>query len=324
LINRIYTTVNQVGSGLKFKLFKLVGGNYALKTESVVLTPGLGLQAIILDPPFVCEPTDVIGVWLYGNANPALRTQIGYANGGAAYTYRYADGDILGIDAFATQVASRILHVGPYGFLPSIVFVGDSIWEGHNGPHFYHTHWHSALGGVGGTITSEIGYWLRRMCPGLEYQNWSYGSQTWSWINVNGVAQAYTNFGLRPKIWILGCGVNDVSTGRTWAQVQADLDAIRARIVVGDIWVSEILPWTAGTDANAATLRTFNTNIAAWCLANNAHLLPIHDEMGQIRAATGYKDDLLADYDFDGVHITEKGVVAMAALLKKYLGVYYG
>jgi lysophospholipase L1-like esterase len=83
--------------------------------------------------------------------------------------------------------------------------------------------------------------------------------------------------------------------------------------------ISEILPWTAGTDANAATIRSFNGSLATWCAANGATLVLCHDTMGMIRASTGEIDDLNTAYDYDGVHLTATGVVKMAQIIKGYL-----
>lgn len=47
------------------------------------------------------------------------------------------------------------------------------------------------------------------------------------------------------------------------------------------------------------------------------------DVFGQIRISTGQLDDLKAAYSQDGVHLTQAGVDAMAAIWKSALENYY-
>jgi len=72
-------------------------------------------------------------------------------------------------------------------------------------------------------------------------------------------------------------------------------------------------------DVQAATIRTWNANLAAWCLSNNATLIPTHDAMGKIRVSTGQLDDLKTEYDADGTHITQLGVLKMAEIMSPYI-----
>lgn len=129
------------------------------------------------------------------------------------------------------------------------------------------------------------------------------GSQTFAWVNSTGMPAAVAT---NPQAILIHCGVNDISDGRTWAQVESDLDGIKAQWS-GVLFISEILPWTNGTDEQNVTVRTWNDNLATWCAANDATLIATHDAMGQVRVSTGELDDLKTIYDSDGVHPTSAG-----------------
>ena len=155
----------------------------------------------------------------------------------------------------------------------------------------------------------------------FEYQNMSLGSQTFAWVLSTGAPAAIA---VQPRAILIHCGVNDIATARSWANVEADLDGIAALITTEDLWIDEILPWTNGSDGQAATVRTWNDNLATWCAANGAHLIACHDAMGQVRSGTGELDDLKTAYDQDGVHLSTAGVDALAQIIKTALQAYYG
>jgi hypothetical protein len=73
------------------------------------------------------------------------------------------------------------------------------------------------------------------------------------------------------------------------------------------------MPWTAGNDAQAAVIRAFNVNYAAWCETNAASLIHCHDAMAQVRPSTGKLDDMKTTYNYDGVHLTTAGLAALIA-----------
>lgn len=130
------------------------------------------------------------------------------------------------------------------------------------------------------------------------------GNQTYAWVLSTGVPNAIA---AGAESILIHCGVNDVSTSRTWGQIESDLDDIKALLTGQELFISEILPWTNGSDAENATIRTFNTNFAVWAAANGVTLISTHDQVGQIRVSTGELDDLKTIYDLDGVHLTAGG-----------------
>ncbi|MDD5102984.1 MAG: SGNH/GDSL hydrolase family protein [Candidatus Peribacteraceae bacterium] len=147
------------------------------------------------------------------------------------------------------------------------------------------------------------------------------GDTTFAWALSTGVPCAIAS---GARTIIIHAGVNDINTGRTWADVLADLNSIKALLTNQDLFIDEILPWTNGSDAQADTVRTWNANLATWCAENNAHLISSHDSMGQIRVSTGELDDLLPIYTFDGVHPTTGGVYVLWSLWLNALESFYG
>lgn len=319
-IRRFVASVNQVGAanGWKFKLFRPNGATYDFVGETETFTPaGTGVQTFNPATPILAQMEDVIGVWMVGGSgvNQAIINVQSAAQG-----LRYTAGDISDSNEFTSLLASTILLDG-LGVPPYVAIAGDSIAEGHNTDVNWHTRYHIGSG-YAGNPTAEIGNQLRGLFgETLEYQTHARNSQTFAWVAATGMPAAVASNALGI---IVHCGVNDVATGRTWAAVEADLDTIVALLGVGQhLFVGEILPWTSGTNAQAITIRTWNGELATWCAANGATLILCHDEMGQIRVATGELDDLKTEYDQSGLHLTQAGVDAMAAIWKTALLEHY-
>ncbi len=300
------------GGIVKFKVFRPNGSNYDFvgQSENITVPTLIGPMAYQLVTPIACRPGDVFG--FYSTAKLGIKAET------VTTGVRYAAGDVSTTNAFATLLNDYHLAIAALGAIPYIAGTGDSILEGQ-------TTWLSFYDvGPAGTIVHEPWYQMRLLAPDafLPYQNHCDGAQTFAWVLSTGVVSALAT-GAK-YIWI-GAGVNDVQTGRTWAAVLSDLNAIKVLFDAANttgsrqLMINEILPWTAGTDGNAATIRTFNTNLAAWCVTNNATLVVCHNAMGQIRGSTGQLDDLLTAYDADGVHLTQAGISALAALMFAYL-----
>jgi len=126
------------------------------------------------------------------------------------------------------------------------------------------------------------------------------------------------------EIWF-HCGVNDIAGSRTWNQVSADLDAIYALCGTVPMFVDEILPDTNFNDTQAATIRTFNANYAAWAVCKDTvRIVPCWSALGQTRVATGLGDDLNSAYDSgDGVHPNAAGAAVIAASRAAVRAAYY-
>lgn len=301
------------GNGHQGGMFKLVvfrwdGAKYTRVAESEGLTTSSGVATFSFDlaTPLSVLAGDAIGIYLAdGEQRIACQASTGD-------TIIYGAGSQTASTGLTTTLADFVLCLECLAPIPNLAITGDSIVEGHN-QGTYHGYLHDGVT-LGGSLSAEPGYAIKQIKGNSwTYANCARGSQTFAWIRSTGVPEAI-NSGAR-KIWI-HCGVNDVSQARTWAQVEADLDAIRLLVPQSTgLYLTEILPWTAGTDAQAGTIRTWNANLATWCTANNATLILCHDVMGQTRASTGELDDLLTSYNHDGVHLTTSGVSAFAAIV---------
>lgn len=309
------------GGTYKIKVFRWNGGTslYDLVGEQSFVITAAGLATVTLDisPPITVQIGDIPGFWSDSNFSDAL------LSGGKIVS---AVGDISASNAFSTLSSDRALNFELFIKPPYLAVTGESIPEGHNTASNAHGGLHVA--GYAGEVksipwpvaTAEIMAQLKAIIGSgsiLKYQNLALGSQTFAWAATTGIAACVA---AKPKVILVHCGVNDVSTARSWANVDTDLDTIKAAIPAGTkLLIDEILPWTAGTDEQAATIRTWNTNLAIWCAANDATLVRCHDAMGQVRAGTGELDDLKTTYDHDGVHLTAAGVLALATIWRGYL-----
>jgi hypothetical protein len=321
---KMWVAVTGTGTPYKFKVLRpnVAGTRYDFVAESDAFLPvGAGIQTYSFSTSMPCQPGDCIGVWLAGNNN--LARIAGKTLAGSEYGY--VDEDVAtSVEAAALTVgADFVLNLEVTGIPPFVAITGDSIPEGHNTTSQWHGAQHGGFGPAG-NLESEPGYWLRLHLGGasmLEYQNVALGSQTYAWVRSSAIAACLAAL---PQAILIHCGVNDVGAARTWSAVLADLNAIRAAIPGSiDLFIDEILPWTAGSDTQAATIRTWNVNLAAWCSANNAILVRCHDAMGQIRPSTGQLDDLLAEYNYDGLHLSKAGVMRLAQLCAEGMNDFY-
>ena len=293
---------------VKFQIWRPDGaGHLALIEETATFTPSAtGEQLYSLPTPLtLAQPGDVPGIW--GDAATLRCKQVttletGWISG-APTTVTLAD-------IPTGYQYNRILGLTFYGPAPFLVTLGDSQLCAHGSV----THRGFLDGGtVTGSMAGDPAQYLRDAVPALAYQNFSKGSQTWA----HGAAYAAQVAALTPKAVLCCFGVNDVVAGRTWAAISSDMAAVKAALPSGTkMFVMEVMPYTGGTDAQAAAIRSLNANYATWCAANGATLIACHDAMGQVRASTGQLDDLKAAYNFDGVHLTvPAGIEAQADII---------
>lgn len=311
-IRSIDAEVNSAGAtlGWKFKLFRPDGaGNYDVvaETENFTAEAVIGTQTFVPAVPLgPCQPGDRVGLWINGSDIGSLARV--YVSAEASSGMLYKNGDLSTIRAAtATTLASFSLNLRFNGTPPFLVCVGDSIIEGHNGATQWHSFYHT---GPDGNPAAEPFNQLRALVPTLEYQNYGKGSQTWAFAPTAAADLASK----APWGVIAHFGVNDVSGGRSWAAIEADMDAFLAALPVGtNVFINEVLPWNGGDDTQAAAVRALNANYASWCTANGATLIPCHDPMGQIRGSTGELDDLITAYADGTVHLSvPAGVNALA------------
>jgi hypothetical protein len=311
----------QVGGTYKIKVFRYNGTAYVMTGETPAFTPDNAAYTLDLATPLAVAPGDIPGLHM-----AAVGSSIKADVLTKALLTRYVNSDVTTSDAFGNTIA-WYMDWELFTHNPYLAVTGDSIAEGHNnGGSTSASSWHSRFSDVsivgvgsapGGLATSEIANQLRGLVSGLQYQNQSLGGQGFDWCRTTGVPACVV---LKPHTILIHSGFNDVFNAVAWADVESDLNAIKALLVAGEqLLIDEILPSNNLDDVQAATVRTYNGNLATWCAANGATLIVCHDEMGQVRVSTGQMDDYIAAYTSDGTHLSTAGVDKMAEIIKRYL-----
>lgn len=277
-------------------------GEKIWQSATITLTAN-SVNTISISETVSVQPGDLLGVWL-----PASQGLKCLAFTGVTLRFATdATGALSSVASLTSTLSNIAGMIEVIAIKPMLAIVGDSIAAGTNTSSAWVAPY--AGGTQGGNILAQPGY-VAAKNKDWGYRNYALGSQTFAWVASTGVPAAVEAGATH--IWI-HCGVNDINTSRTWAAVLADLATIKAAIPSGvKLYISEILPWTNGTDPQAATLRTWNANLASWCSSNGAKLISCHDIMGQVRGSTGQLDDLKTAYNQDGVHITQAGVYKLA------------
>lgn len=307
-------SVNAVGSApsnnIRLKVLRPNGASYDVIASSEYLTATTtGMNTFNLATPLPVEPGDQIGIWLKGGGagvctllNSMTTTSV----------YRYIGAEAVGGETY-TDIANISVLTDFQGIKPFIDVFGESIIEGHNGATMWHSYAHTGFGPAGLPAAEPFNQ-VRALVPTLAYQNYALGGSLWSDYIAKATLAAANAL---PRAVAVAGGVNDIVAGTLWATVEGQMNAFKAAFAAGTkIFIAEILPYTPGTDAQAATIRTWNSNYAAWCIANGATLIPCWNAMGQVRPSTGFKDDLITAYHYSGGHLTvPAGVNAYAALL---------
>ena len=308
---RVISGNGSASQKIKFKVMRPNGNSFDVVAESDFYAVGSsGAKVLDLSVPLgPFRQGDRIGVYLTptgfslaSNAGSSVSAIEGDASGGETYT-DYPGADLL---------------VSAWSHSPVFAIDGDSIPEGHNlgSGNQWHGHMH---GGPTGNRDADVFNLVAQGIHNVDYQNFAVGSSTWAQVRSRAAAVA----AVQPGAVLLYCGVNDIAQGRTWAQVQADMYAyLLALPTETQVFLCEMLPYSGGSaqsDALSATIREWNGYYAAWCDINAATLIPVWDAMGQVRASTGFKDDLIPAYNIGDGHLTLAGVEAMAGLIQPVL-----
>lgn len=261
------------------------------------------------------KPGDKIGMWI-SSASPDIDVT-DYTGA----TLKYAADTTASITEEASlnqSLANYVLDIEARGTKPHLLTSGDSIMMG--APEFL-GHYDTTMGG---NTTYQPGWQAARMLD-WGFENNSDGSKAWDWADAAIAYGMATRADIRHKVpthVVLGFGVNDINLGRTWEDVESDMDTVLTLIRSVDIppaiYVCEILPWTNGSDSQNATRRTWNANYATWCEANNVTLIR-NQILGKIRSSTGELDDLQDAYDDDGVHLTALGTQTYGLIIAQAL-----
>lgn len=307
----------------KLKLFRYNYNTsvYDFLSESEFHPAAVGDQYCALDTPINCEMADTPAI--YVPASNSVRIQDTKTIIGCL---RSSNGDINTANAFST-VNNYPMHFELFGYRPYLSITGASTQMGANGGannNWYGSQFNGTLGTnsvtvPGGNPLSEIWSRLQSRIPTLRYQNHALSTNTFAWGLSTGVPAALA---VHPKVLIVGFGLNDITEGRTWEAIEADLDAIKVLFdasTAEKLFLMEMQPRTGETDAYNATLRQFNANFKTWANNNGARVIELHDEVGQIRLSSGEIDDIKPEYNQDGVHLTHAGVDKFAEIVYRYL-----
>ena len=295
----------------KLCVFRPLGsGTYRLISETASLTPAQG--STTTEVSLECRVGDVWGLKVYDDG---VDSTVSCSNLGSPNLVMYKNVDATGDVSGWSSLANYGLNICGYCDPPLITVIGDSIskggsyWSTHKSTTGYDVVNLDPVNDPAYQIASRLG------ADGLTYQNHGAGSRTWAGVLSTDAVLALATL---PRVLYCHCGVNDLATPRALEDVLANMDSVKALVDAQaqpcTMVVAEILPWTNGTDEQAATVRTWNAAYATWCVANSVPLVRVHDPLGQTRAATGYLDDLLAAYDDDGVHLVPAGTAAMGAV----------
>lgn len=315
-ITQVRALINAVSGtgGVRFKVFRPNGSNFDYVSQSELLTPaGTGTQTFDLASPMECQPGDILGVWLQGTNEIAVKTAalVPSIKWDAANQTGTNWNPGNSVNNFSLCMDYRTAFV-------TAIDTGDSRSAGHNGASYFYTFYET---GPAGPLTAQPINVLQALIDPTRtdwtYQNFAKGSQTWAHVAGTQFPDIFTTYNLTPSYIFTQCGVNDVAAGRTNAAVLADMDTCYAMLPANTYWlIDEIQAWTAGNDAQAAALRSMNAAMAAWAVGKDrVYITSCHDEMAQLRVSTGQLDDMLAAYDYDGVHMTNPaGVDELGAL----------
>lgn len=264
-------------------------------SDAILIGAGTGLKQVELPRPIgPARMGDKLGIWISGGVSAASWTLAANAGQSSLFTAGLA----VGGETYTSGANSDLCLFG-MGSSPVIVAHGDSLFC-HNGGSGHE--WFTGPDGNGPTgerDSDPIYQAINRSglnIFGLDYQNNSKGSTTWA--DTATLISGWT-FGtaaenkLAPKIVIIVCGLNDlISYSKTWAQVEKDMYTCLSLLSgVDRLFICEMPPYLGSTDAQAATIRDWNSKYATWCANNGAVLIPLHDAMGQLRASTGFLDD---------------------------------
>jgi len=177
-----------------------------------------------------------------------------------------------------------------------VAYIGDSITAG------YPAYRPTSDGGPSGDTNANVASQLLTYSGGLiSATNRGVQGRVWGQMTYD-VTNALKN---RPRWIFVRCGINDISASNSWSQVESNANVVRAACIASNalMVVQDILPRTTGSDAYNLIVRTWNTNLSTWAATSGVRRVLDHDLFGTNRTSTGFKDNLYAPYDQDGIHL---------------------
>ncbi len=201
--------------------------------------------------------------------------------------------------------------LGPTGpSRPYVAFAGDSTMMGGNGAAIgYRSHFYNA-GAPSGDTNGDIANWLI-MEQGIRGTNWGYaGAQT---VFTRGSLLFNIIPSNNPPYIVVLTGVNDLQTGRVWADVQSHWDDMKLECTRSNIVLVACEVWPSALTGFLQT-SNFNFSLATWCTANNVPLIKSYKWMLEV---TGGRTNMHPDLHFDSTHPNTNGVHRNHELVNK-------
>jgi lysophospholipase L1-like esterase len=299
---KLYTYTAVYPGVIKFLVFR---GGIKVQESDLFQIPETVTGQLIFDLPIALELDQGDKFGIYHLTSDNNDTAIGVTTSTGS-VIKYENGDLSTLAGLTSTVNGFEFLMELLGDGPDVAYTGDSIVEGNGTANPNFGHFQDAVAAWQYPQASTP-YWINRW-TGLTHHNLCKGSQTFAWVLSTGVPACVA---ANPKSILIHCGVNDINLGRSWASVLSDLNAIRVLVpMTVHLLLDEILPWSNGSPENAVTVRTFNANLAAWCLANHATLVRCHDAFKD----PSDPDNMIDELDSDGVHLSMQGVLKLARL----------
>lgn len=177
-------------------------------------------------------------------------------------------------------------------------------------------------GGNPGNIDNSVMHRIAvRMSSNCIMQNFAFSGSTFASIISDNVTQYGSTlnrlYATDPKIIVIHCGVNDMLSGRNWANIAVNLDAISVKLDGRTVLLCDIMPYSGSNDTQSGLIRSFNESLSAYCDSHPRwHFVATHDSMGVVRASTGFFDDMVPAYvSSDNLHLNSAGVDKLAELI---------
>jgi len=288
---------------MKFKCWEDEDGDgvYTVRwtSNTIDLTSlSIGTQFIEITPNKFAYEDDIIGVWFSQDAGSLCY----YVESGGD-DCKYKDGDNT-TSSGASTLSGFDVTVQFWGARGHpLMGIGDSICAGHpafTGPE---------EGGPSGDPNSQYFPYLEtELGETLYYYNAGIGGNTASQVDSRIQALLDSKY---PQDVYVHVGVNDIAGSVTWTSYISSINSILSKCTSAGstMYISQILPWTNGSESQQQTVKEWNASLESWCIDNNVEMFPTYQAL-----ADHDTDDLhqsSPDYDADGVHPTIDGYEAM-------------
>jgi GDSL-like lipase/acylhydrolase family protein len=340
---RVRLTDSSVIAGMGVAIIRNVTGNeYTVIGKSQEITSGLvnGVNEIVFSDPiknvrsddFVCLLVKPNSASTYMDYLTVVQDVLPI-NDSSTARLRWHDPAVNDYSSIVTGVTYDF-NSGGFGFAllpicalmksPKVMVVGDSISEGSplNRSYRNDSTWKDREGAYASIAYRALGW------------DWEIGGNTQTANNF----QELLNFDLTPDLWAkkpsylhVHCGVNELSDGRDWGDIENDLDSILSQCRANDakLILTAIFPYTGkpdnatGSHAQQLKRETWNQNMEAWALfKSDVTFIDINLVLGQERLTAkagdpppppGNRWDLIGAYTYpDGlnVHLNKAGATA--------------